>query len=261
MEQFLPSIVGKMYDNVIAFGDEIVDATFVSNASAKFHSSKSEFCFEECSEQELERLKNKLKAEFPAEAEIRTDLLRFHRSDLSLEDADTHVKGKLEDFVTSQIGEVSFSVSALFRAVSDECVRKSQASTNLTNFGQVVKDRGITRNDAEGWLSTVGDVVDCPSWDSIHPQLKYPALEVVRIGREWSSYRISVLNPNEAIRRVRREIRKTLELEHAQTLDLSGLVDYVFNQVAEFARVELYVISDPRIKAMVLYEAYSNKEA
>ncbi|MCF2904641.1 DUF4297 domain-containing protein [Octadecabacter sp. CECT 8868] len=260
-DSMLPSIIGKMYDNVVAFGDTVEATTFVSNAPMKFSQNKAKFCLEECTVDDLGKLKAKLEAQFPNESVIRTDLIHFRRSDLSLEDMDTHAKGKLEAFVAAQLGEVSFSVSALFTAVADECTRKSRATSELSDFDEVVRDRGVTRNDAENWIATVSEVVDCPNWEVIAPQLTLPVLEVVKIGRHWGAYRVEVLNPNEATRRVRRKISKLLDEEQYQLLGLTDLVDQVNGSVAEYAQQELALISTERIKAMVLYETYTNKEA
>lgn len=256
----LPSIIGKMYDNVVAFSNEVEAATFVSNAPAKFSKGKTELCFEECENRDLEIIKERIQQEFPLEKTIRTDLLHFRRTDLSLEDTDTHAKGKLEAFVSSQLGEVAFSVSALFKAVSDECMRKSRAKIEMDGFENIVDARGITRNDAQNWLASVSEVVDCPSWEVISPHLSLPALETARLSKHWNTYRVEVLNPNEAIRRVRRQISNKLEEDQYQRLGLTELVNEVSSLVHNYARKELQNITLDRIKAMVLYETYSDKQ-
>lgn len=255
--KLLPSILGKMYQNLVSFGRDVNSATFLSNAPTNFAPAKDNFCLNECDKKDLENIVSKLKAEFPNETIIRTDTLRVDRTNLSLNDADLHARGKLDAFVVKRLGEVEFSTAVIFRAVSDECVRKAGAKTNTSEFDVIVKDRGITRRDTDGWLATVREVVDCPKWEMIAPKLNFPILEEMSIAREWRAYRVGVLNPNEAVRRVRREIIRALELPDCQSMGLSELITYVCDVVRGVARSELAPISEARIKAMILYETYS----
>jgi hypothetical protein len=256
-DDFLPSYLGKMYQNVIAFGDDVDSATFLSNAPTNFSPGQNDFCLDECDQGDLEKIVSKLETEFPSETTIRTEILRIGRSDLSLDDADNHARGKFDSFVVEHLGEVEFSTAALFKAVSEECSRKARAKTNPTQFEDVLKDRGITRSDAAGWLATVSEVVDCPKWESIAPKLNLPFMEEVRIGREWRAYRVAVLNPNEAFRRVRRRISKELDTPVCETLGLTELLDHVSDIIGDEVRQELAPINQARIKAMILYETYS----
>jgi hypothetical protein len=253
------SFLGKMYENVVAFGDAVETATFLSNAPANFAPpSKQKFCLTECDEEKLEEITQKLREEFSDEATIKSELLWVARTDLSLDDADAHAKGKLDAFVVEHLGEVEFSLAALFKAVSDECDSKSRATdVDLGNFDEVVSRRGITRSDTDGWLQAVSSTVNCPKWEEFSSEINLPALQKVRLAREWNAYRVAVLNPDKAVRKVRRRISSYIQDHDLDDLSLDQLLSQIFADVEMDARAELKTATDERIKAMILYEAYS----
>ncbi|WP_306257992.1 dsDNA nuclease domain-containing protein [Pararhizobium sp. IMCC21322] len=253
------SFLGKMYENAVAFGDSVESATFLSNAPTNFApSSKNKFCLTECDEGKLAEITKKLEEEFSGESTIKSELLWVSRTDLSLDDADAHAKGKLDAFVVENLGEAEFSLSAVFKAISDECDRKSRATNvDLSDFDEVVSRRGITRLDANGWLQAVSSTVNCPKWEEISADIHLPAPKKIRLRREWNSYRVAVLNPNEAVRKIRRRISSFIKDNDFEGLSLNDLLSLVFTAVAVEARAELMTASDERIEAMILYEAYS----
>ncbi|KPN63021.1 hypothetical protein AKJ29_02405 [Aliiroseovarius crassostreae] len=248
-----------MYENVISFGDSVESATFLSNAPANFSpANKSNFCLSECDDESLKKITKKLEEEFSGEDTIKSELLWVSQTDLSLEDADAHAKGKLDAFVVENLGEVEFSLAALFKAVSEECDRKSRAAdVDLSDFDEVVSRRGITRVDTDSWLQIVSSTVNCPKWEQIAPDIQLPALQKIRLGQEWNAYRVAVLNPNEAVRKVRRMISNYIQDNDLDALSLNELVNQVYAAVASEARAELRTATDQRIRAMILYEAYS----
>ena len=253
------SFLGKMYENVLAFGDAVEKTTFLSNAQTNFApDNKHNFSLSECSTKDLEKLQEKLGEEFSSEDTIKTNVLWIDRTNLSLDDADAHAKGKVDEFVVDHLGEVEFSLSALFKAITDECDRKSRAAdVDLNDFEQVVAQRGITRADADAWLSVVSSTVNCPPWEHIAPDINLPALRKARLGREWNSYRIEVLNPNEAVRKARRTIRNFIEANDLEELSVDDLLDEVLKGVLADVKIELAVAPNERIMAMILYETYS----
>jgi hypothetical protein len=254
------SILGKMYRNVVEFSDNIEGTVLVSNAGAKFSKGKANVCFSECDEGDLRKIVARLEEDFPENLPIQTDLLHFRRADLSLEDADVHAKGKLDSFVVSQLGAVEFSSSALFDAVSSECSQKARASSALESFEAAVRDRGVTREDTNKWLAAVGEVKQCPTWEELAPQLTLPARQNAAVRRNYMSYRIEVLNPNDAVRRVRREISRELMDEKYEDSMLTEVANEVSSAVSTYAQKQMAHISIEKLKAMVIYETFANQQ-
>jgi len=254
------SHLGKIYENVLNFGDQVESATFLSNASINFApADKTKFCLDECDSKTLQAISANLSAEFLAEDTIKTELIWLEQTDLSLSDTDNHAKGKLETFIVESLGQtVEFSLDALFKAVSEECDRKSrEKKVDLSNFSDVVEKRGITKANAQAWIDSVSLTVNCPSWEAIAPDIQMGALPKKRLMREYKAYRIEVLNPNEAVRKARRIIARCLSENDWDELSLNELVQNAYALVHAEIKSELLTATEERIKAMIIYETYS----
>lgn len=254
------SIVGKMYRNVEQFENAIEASILVSNAGAVFAKGSNEICFKDCGEEDLNRILTRLKEEYPGGGAIKIDLLHFQKCDLSLDDMDTHAKGKLDAFVNAQLGEVEFSVSALYRTVRQEISLKAKAPTSFDSFEQTVSDRGVTRDDAERWLETVKSVKDYPKWEEISPDIDLPAQEKARVRAAYNSFRIEVLNPNEAHRQVQRLIAEKLATGESASLGLGELASSIASQIEDESREIMPTIKSAELKAMVIYETFTEQQ-
>lgn len=254
------SIVGKMYRNVEQFGEAVEASVLVSNAGAVFANGSNEICFKDCSEKDLKRILTRLEEEYPGCETLKIDLLHFQKCDLSLDDMDTHAKGKLDAFVNAQLGEVEFSVSALYRTVHQEISRKARAPTSFGSFEQTVSDRGVTRADADRWLDTVKSVKDYPKWEEIAPDVDLPAQEKARVRTAYNAYRIEVLNPNEAHRQVQRLIAEELATGEHSSLSLGGLANSIASVIESASREIMPTILSAKLKAMVIYETFTEQK-
>ena len=257
-----PSHLGKIYHNAISFEEFVESITFVSNAQMTFGMKSSSFDLDECSAAEIKKAVSQIKKEHPGVTSVNTKLLRFAASNLSLGDLDAHAKGKLNDFVVEHLGEVEFSLEALYRAVVDDCTRKSRDKQIDKTLAEVVQRRGVTRKDTEAWLETVRQRIAVPSWDSFAAELQIPALKKAQVRREWIRYCVEVMNSNAAVRAVRGEIAKTLDLESSSCLaNLQEVIDHVLPRIEKFAHSRLDPVSAERLKVMIVYEAFARTEA
>jgi hypothetical protein len=106
----LPSIIGKMYDNYELFPTETERLSFVSNVPCEFiDAAATLYCFADCAAERFAKFMAKLKAECPSAIETTAKLMHFVRAELSLHDASAHLKGKMQEFVTKQLGAISYS--------------------------------------------------------------------------------------------------------------------------------------------------------
>lgn len=251
----LPSIIGKMYINADQFGEYVDHISFVTNAAMKFGKGAVEFDLSACAEDEIKKLCAQIEIEFPLAPPVNTSLIKFKRTNLSLEDHDTHAKGKLSQFVVDHLGEVSFSLEALYRAVSDECRRKSQVIGQDTDFTAMLLRRAITKQDASSWLARVKSSIESPTWDEVGKDFNGPALMLVRMRRFWGKYITEVLNPNSAINAIRGEINRQFDAADYESFgSLQDIVDDIFPKILPFATSRINPISPERIKVMILYE-------
>ncbi|CUH50765.1 DUF4297 domain-containing protein [Shimia marina] len=254
-EKLLPSYMGKMYQNVLNFGDSVEAVSFVSNAQMNFGSKSSNFCLDSCTPEEVARVVNQIKKEHPECKDVKTQLVRFVCSSLSLEDLDVHSKGKLSEFVSENLGEMEYSLDALYRAVVDECQRKSRTKCDPKSIPDLLLNRGVTKTDAEAWLTRIRQKASAPAWDEISSEVSGSFFEKNSMRKEWARYGIEALNSNVAIDAVRLEIQNQLNDKFDGEMTLMELVSEIFPEVAPKAREHLSPISDQRIKVMIIYEA------
>ena len=257
----LPSFIGKMYRNVLSFGDFLESTTFVSNAQMNFGAKSESFTLAECSEDEIKKVVAQIKSEHPATTFIKSDIVRFVKSDLSLDDLDTHAKGKLNKFVVDHLGQVEFSIDALYRAVIDECTRKSRIKGSDASIEQVIARRAVTKTDADAWLSQVRKRMECPSWEVISPEIACSVLSRATMMKDWKRYCTEVLDANAAVSVVRGEVARHLnngECDHMEKLQ--EVIDHILPKVEAFAQARLNPITTEKIKVMIIYETYTRSE-
>ncbi len=253
---FLPSFIGKMYDNYSLFPDETERLSFVSNLPCQFiDASATVYCFANCAPQDFAKFLKKLKVEYPAATESTAQLMHFVRANLSLHDASAHLKGLMQEFVTSQVGTISYSPDTLYKAIIEECRTKSKYTGSIDTFTDLIKHKAVTKSQVNGWLSQIQLSHSAPEWSSFSSELTYGAMEKSALAKQWQLYRTLALGAgNEAINRVRTKIRSELGKLAGSPLALGPLTDDVFSKVWNFAETTISGITASRVKVMIIYE-------
>lgn len=252
----LPSFIGKMHDNYNLFPHETERLNFVSNLPCEFmDASATVCCFADCTANEFAKFLAKLKAECPLATDSTAKLMHFVRADLSLHDASAHLKGLMQDFVTSQLGTISYSPDTLYKTIIEECRTKSKYTGSIHTFDDLIKHKSITKSQVNGWMSQIGLGHLLPNWPDFSNDVTYGAMEKMDIARQWQIYRTLALGAgNEAINRVRDRIRRELKNLQVSTLTLTPLTEEVFNKIWSFAKATISDLTSSRAKAMIIYE-------
>lgn len=260
-KQHGPSILGKMFHNVRQFGDRVASVTLVSNASCELHLERA-FDFRQCVPATFAKLIQAVQDEYADATEDEVALLGFERTDLSLQDSSTHIKGKLHDFVKRHLSAEEFPLDSLFRLVVEECRKRSKFTGDTPTFGDVVRFKGLTRADVQAWLNAVKAAVRIPSWEELSSQLTYPFAELLALRSAWSVYRAEALNQaDEALRNIRRAIRERIGRGFGVDDGLIAIIEATFVDVEDIGRSYLTPFQPARLKAMIIYELYTKDAA
>jgi hypothetical protein len=259
----LPSFIGKMYDNYSLFPEETERLSFVSNLPCQFiDASATVHCFANCASDDFAKFLKKLKIEYPAANESTAQLMHFVRANLSLHDASAHLKGLMQEFVTSQVGTISYSPDTLYKAIIEECRTKSKYTGTIDNFADLIKHKAVTKSQVNGWLSQIQLSNSAPEWSTISGELTYGAMEKSELARQWQLYRMLALGAgDEAINRVRTKIRSELDSLVGSPLSLGPLTDDVFGKVWSLAATTISGIGESRVKVMIIYEVTTYEES
>ncbi len=252
----LPSFIGKMYENYQLFPGDTERLSFVSNVPCEFiDAAKTDACFADCEATSFKKFLEKLKQECPLAIEGSAKLMHFVRANLSLHDASSHLKGMMQDFVTKQLGTISYSPDTLYKTIIEECRTKSKYTGSISSFAELVKHKAITKGQVSGWLSQIAVSHSPPNWADVSGDLTYGAMEKAELARQWKIYRMLALGAgNEAINRVRARIRSELEKLHSSPATLSPLTDDVLSKIWIMAKAAISDLTEARAKVMIIYE-------
>jgi hypothetical protein len=181
----LSSFIGKMHDSYELFPNETERLSFVSNLPCQFmDASATVCCFSDCAAEEFAKFLAKLKNECPSATESTAKLMHFVRADLSLHDASAHLKGLMQDFVTSQLGTISYSPDTLYKTIIEECRTKSKYTGSIHTFEDLIKHKSITKSQVNGWLSQIELSHAVPNWSDFSNDLTYGAMEKLNIAKQ-----------------------------------------------------------------------------
>lgn len=256
-----PSFLDRMYDNVAKFDPNVLSVDFVSNQPCSFNAGKTEFRFKECANTDFAKIVASIQAAYPAATEAQVGLLGFRQTDLSLADAATHIKGKLHQFVCDNLGAVTFNLETVYKAIVDDCRRKSAFTGSYGDFAQIVRNKGVTRVDVQDWLDTIALEQRAPDWAAIAPVLTdCPFLETRRIGQQYDIIRSAVLNTGDtALHRVRTAVRKAIvAFDPAAPDTLCQLIDTAFEECRPVAEKYLTPYLPEKLKAIIAYELHTH---
>lgn len=255
----LPSYMGKLFSNYVAFPDETEQLNFVSNAPCAFLPAASGACqLVSCDADTLEKFIAKLAQEYPGASHAAVSLMHYVQADLSLHDSSAHIKGKLNEFILQQIGSVEFNPDTLYKTIVEECRTRSKYTGTISSFADLIQKKSITRSQVEGWLDLVRRRQTLPEWSTISQQLSVGAIELANLTREWQRYRAVALDVgNEAINVVRDKIRSELDKCAGGSHAFDDLIDEIFLEVKDLAQANISPFSNARLKVMILYEVFT----
>lgn len=257
-----PSIVDKMFDGVAKFNGEILSVEFVSNQPSTFSNSNASFLFSECKPDDFKKIVSSIQEVNPTATEAQVGLLGFRHTDLSLNDAEAHTKGRLQTFVSKHLGVVRFSPEAVYKAIIDDCRRRANFTGSYASLSDAIKSKGLTRDNVQEWLDAISRDTRAPDWGEISPKLNYPFAEELQIGNEYRIYQSVALNSADtATHRVRLSVRKSLaSVINNTSLDLGGMIAHAMIDAEPTAKKYLSPFSQARLKAMIIYEIYTHSE-
>lgn len=249
------SFMGKLFSNYEAFPDDTAAMSFVSNMPLEFSDANQDIAFKDCGSDTFAKFLKRLQTEHGSATEDQVSLMHFVKTDLSLHDASTHVKGKLNNFVVKAHGEIAYNLDGLYRAVVEDCRTRSKYTGQIKSFEDLIRYKAVCRADVDKWLAVVGTQAKVLEWSEITSDLTYDTMKKMRLRAEWMKYRAKVLDAgDEGIRSVRRDIRSVLASVAEDGLSLTELADTVLALIKPAAVKNLSPCADDRLIVMILYE-------
>ncbi|MHC2088612.1 hypothetical protein [Methylobacterium sp. CM6244] len=249
-----------MFDNVNKFGGDVLSVDFVSNQQCSLPGISGKFRFSDLDSENFKKVLDSLRGPFPKVTIEQVEILGFLHTNLSLEDVSAHIRGKLQAFITENLGKVRFSPETVYRAIVEECRRRANSRALHTSLQDVLKEKGITRRNVQEWLDAIECDQRAPDWSQIAGDYDVPFAHARYISREYNLYRASALSSaNEAAHRVRLSVRSVIpDVVSNSEISLAEMVDYTYSKTEMVAKKYLAPFSSYKLKAIVIYEIYTN---
>jgi len=179
------SFMGKLFSNHQAFPNDTKAMSFVSNVPLEFAGANEDIAFKDCDSKVFAKFLKNLQSEHGSATKDQAGLMHFVQANLSLHDASTHAKGKLNNFVVKAHGEITYNLDGLYRAVVEDCRTRSKYTGAITTFEDLIRYKAICRADVDNWLGAVNTHAKIPEWGEITTDLTYDIMKKMRLRAEW----------------------------------------------------------------------------
>lgn len=252
------SIIGKLYENKFNFTNYKSELKFVTNAYFSFGDSVKSTCADTLEHDDQASITTAVQIQLGTSNAIDLGCLFFERSDLSVDDHENHIRGKLHSFFDTLFGDKhNISVSPWYQSISDQIKKRNDfPSDQISSFDNLIRNKCITRSEIEDFIQRVNKshtTVDY--WNILQPQLSsegYDYKALIRLQRSWKQYATDKLDYDNAA-------LKTLEQKIASEIlkyPLSTLSEKV-NNVKQNLDTELsklsYLFDEDYITCIIIW--------
>lgn len=255
------SILGKLVGGIGFLSNHIDKFYFVSNASltSKLESEEPistlrEIAISSLVKKDRDKIYKSLDEELKLKGKRPT--IVFLISDISVDDQENHVKGKILKFLNDHLQNDGSSTSALYQALGDEIRRCSSKEVTYDDFKKLCDERGISKEKIGTMLTRVTSKENVNIlWGNIDSDLKNENViftERQSLKQNFLNYNIQRVDlSNDALQSYRQEVESKIAsiLTNANT-SLLGIVEEVMDECPSD-------IFEEKMKyAMILREIY-----
>lgn len=270
----LLSIIGKLYACKSKFPGT-ASLNFVSNACFNIKMeeksspslSKDKICIIELNSKDKDRIASTLKKEFSLENDpIYEDITFLNVTSLSLEQSDTHTRGRLTEFLDRKYPENQgkLPISVIYNHLFKEVDRRTSVYNPINTFDDLIKEKGIGKTLFDSWLETMFLSKDFDKiWEDINAELRTETWsfgERRRLKATFDSYEIDSKNPNnEIIKLIRKKVSKVLlEVDMECKASDASLSEYLNSVLSKYneSPLEQNLYNEEYIKTIILVECY-----
>jgi hypothetical protein len=189
------------------------------------------------------------------------DFIFFEHTNLSLDDFDSRLTGKVVKLVEKTYGPNKMNVGAVVNSFIIQAIKRSSNRESITTLDEAIKKRGLTPQHVTDWLSGLRPHVSGRlSWSDIAPRLnEYDIFEYRAIMEAFADHDIERLNPdNHYLKSICSAMISILQQHKGTGLTLCAIID---SSVAALRQtgIDLTGHDDNYLKAVALYEFCTNK--
>jgi len=151
------SILGKLYHHKINFNTETIELAFITNSYFSFFTKKSKIQGTNLTDKDKTSIIDKINTELPTLSIESLSELSFIHADLSLDDQDSHIKGKIQDFFRDLFGEEhGINIESWYKSLITEIDQKNNfPQADISNQNEFFKYKCISKSYIQEILNTL----------------------------------------------------------------------------------------------------------
>jgi hypothetical protein len=262
----LPSILRKLCELLTQFSQHVTLLQVVSNAPLNVTLEdgtksivKRNIRFQEIDAKSRQSIISSLAQEFsPEQAPSIDQIFEFHVSDLSLDDHETHTKGKLNAALEILFPGATFPLTPAYRALMGEITARNNNRELCHTYEEFLAKKSISKSRFDHILEACGIVPKQPNWDAAESRLNAenaPFGLVRQLRSEWDNAILDRFQKRDTIHLRFLERVKDAAQQVKADPSLMAALDTASAQVKQRLREE-WAYTDIYIKACVLLYLY-----
>lgn len=162
------SVLGKMVSNYLAFPVHTASVNHVTNvrynlkmADGESCLDKMKICLSELNKEDVGQVKLQMMEEHNLVDPPKVESITFFLvSPLSPDDTESHVRGKLCDFLETVLPGRPVAIIPLYQCLASEIERLNNRVTDAKNFEDIIKEKGLTKADVTALMSDLPVKID-----------------------------------------------------------------------------------------------------
>lgn len=255
------SILGKLLQHRQDFKDHNVKLHFVTNANFSFETKEYITFAIDLVDKDKALLLGELKNQFP---EINESFLRdlcFHKSHLSLEKQESHIKGEIHEFFHHYFGDDhQIPVDSWYKTISDDIRRKNDyPQSKIRSVSELIRNKCITKKEIDDLIEGIKlERRIKPNWEMVHAELKaqgVPFSELLMIKDGWRKYSAEVMNITNTVLKILvdtiGELISEIDVRKAKLIEV---VDEVYEQIKSHGNLNTQIYKEFFIKAIIIWK-------
>jgi Cap4 dsDNA endonuclease len=267
------SFFGKLYNHFVNYPAEIDSINFVSNAYFNLKLNPNgesgegllQICLKDLCIAEIEKTKSHILDHFHAPPIAGFEqCIFFHVTDLPILTHTEVTKSRLHDFVERMNPNAKYQPNVFYRTLFDEIKRKSTYEPNLSNFDDLVKRKGISKDDFARMIKCVLESETKSVWIQAESRLNAEQIsytELRALERCWQQYHIERIGAgNDLLHKIVTTVQKVMSdgISNSQNERLTDYLEHVYSKY-RLIEVAQQIYDGTYIKAIILAELYERK--
>jgi len=255
------SILGKLYQHKINFNTETVELSFVTNSYFSFDTTKLKVNGIDLEKSDHDNIVSSVNAELASLSITSLDELFFIHAELNLDDQETHIKGKLQDFFKDIFGEAhGINVEAWYKTLITEIdQRNNYRQTDITNLDEFFQNKCISKTYIEDILNKLEtDIRVKPAWSTMRGMIKgAKPYEIIQNEKYWNQFSVDKQDSSfYKLHKLYEYITEEVRIVYESTSDIYSMALNIVEKIKETSLYDKDIFPDNYVQTIIYWSYY-----